>query len=108
MYRCSRSLFHGKETFTRLRRSRPALFVALTRDSRTCGAGKLLYQNPRTPALSLADPLGHARRQRNVRGAGWEAKAGQRSRKRSRDDLEKLGAGATDDRRTRNAPVSQT
>jgi len=30
-------------------------------------AGKLLYHNPRTPALSPADPLGHASRQRNVR-----------------------------------------
>ena len=35
-------------------------------------ARKLLYHNPRTPAVSPADPLGHARRQRNVRAAGWE------------------------------------
>jgi hypothetical protein len=35
-------------------------------------AGKLLYHNRGTPAVSPTDPLGHARRQRNVRGAGWD------------------------------------
>ena len=37
------------------------------RDWNRAGGLPLLYWNPRTPAVSPADPLGDARRQRNVR-----------------------------------------
>src|SRR5215469_3107233 len=42
--------------------------------------GKLLYHNPRTPVLSPADPLGHATRRHNVRGAGPSPHRTRRSR----------------------------
>ena len=94
-------------------------------------AGKLLYHNPRTPAPSPADTLGHARRQRNVRGTGWEpwranvpargrgCELPARASKPMKHASEALSfcnsevagvraIGATDDRRTRKAPVSQT